>query len=124
MICATVSAMVLMSGGLALWKPVPKVAVRAVNFKRELMAPDRAVFKTQLRAAASWHMNATVRFDSTGNHFVFLGVYQMAPTIYHSGVIVCAKSGFQESDEEALVQKIACHSDTEIPESDGWWSCW
>jgi len=87
------------------------------------VAPDAKAIQTNLRASANKTLNSTVRFDPTGAYFVFLGVYQIAPTIYHSGVIVCAKSDFEQSDEDALTQMLTCRSDTEIPGSDNWWTC-
>jgi len=87
-------------------------------------APDTKATQTRMRASASQRLNSTVRFDPTGAYFVFLGVYEIAPTIYHSGVIVCAKSDFEPADEDDLIHMLTCNSDTAIPGSDNWWSCW
>lgn len=120
---AIISFAMLSLCGLALWSiSKPKVGVR--DSQKMLMAPDIAVAQTHLRLSASQRLNTTVRFDPNGAYFVFLGVYELAPTIFHSGVIVCARSGFESTDEDAVAEMLTCRSYTPIPDSDEWWSCW
>jgi len=120
---AIITFVMLILGGLLL-RSFSKLKVGVRDSQKMLVAPDVAVAQTRLRFSASQRLNTTVRFDPNGAYFVFLGVYELAPTIYHSGVIVCARSDFAKSDEDAVAEMLTCRSNTPIPASDEWWSCW